>query len=270
MKKFILSIFIIIFCTGFVFASDKGNNYSNLINNACEYAYNDEYDKSLEEINKAIKLNPKSHSAYFTRAGLYLLKGNYKAAIKDYNMVEKLSPSEVQEAGFFKEMAQTALDNNGTYNFHKYNIILQLGEGKVIPESNEKKELMAKIVYLNKIINAYNESIRDFCSQSGYIPKKYFSLHNKTFKNTNSNLNKLINQLKEEEQVLVKAYYDYDLDNFMKVHINDLDDIQTETKKQNINFTKANYCEFFDADANDIIDNAIKTIKEEVPDLYKK
>ncbi len=48
-----------------------------------------EIDSALENINKAINMNPESDSLIFERASIYELKGDYKKALADYEFLYK-------------------------------------------------------------------------------------------------------------------------------------------------------------------------------------
>ena len=62
---------------------------SGYVNRGVVYTTQGKYDKALEDLDKAIKLNPGSISAYRFRAFAYLQKKDYAKAVEDYNVVLK-------------------------------------------------------------------------------------------------------------------------------------------------------------------------------------
>lgn len=58
-----------------------------------EYYKKEEFDKALEEYNKAIEVKPDSLETYFNRALAYTRKKEYDKAISDINKVIKLNPT---------------------------------------------------------------------------------------------------------------------------------------------------------------------------------
>jgi tetratricopeptide (TPR) repeat protein len=55
-----------------------------------------QYQKEISEYNKAIRMNPDNHLAYFSRAIAYARLGQYHNAIRDYNAVIRLKPDYVE------------------------------------------------------------------------------------------------------------------------------------------------------------------------------
>ena len=51
-----------------------------------------EYDKAIADFSEAIRLDPKSATAYDRRAGAYEAKGNYDQAIADFTEAIRFDP----------------------------------------------------------------------------------------------------------------------------------------------------------------------------------
>ena len=270
MKRFILFfLFFIIFFIGSitVFANQK-EDYQSLVNEACDNIYDDKYNEALKKINKAVKINPDLPEAYFTRAGLHLIEGRYKDAVKDYEKVIVLTNGNARDAEFFREIAQNAVLHPHSVSFYKYNVVYRLGEGVVVPRNKEEEELVEKIVYAKTLIEGHSESLKNYCSSTGVLPEKYFNLNSETFKKTKANLDNIINKLDEKTESWVEIYYNYKVKKYDDIHDYDFAEMKKDMIKNNQTFTKADYCKSFDKDAEFFINNKREKIKNGVPDLF--
>jgi len=58
-----------------------------------------EFNKALEEFNRAIKIDPENHKAYYWRARTLVKTGHYDKAITDFKMAAKLRPDFAEAYG---------------------------------------------------------------------------------------------------------------------------------------------------------------------------
>lgn len=68
------------------------DRYDLYILNGDKLYDNDEYDKAIDEYNKAIELDPKNAIGYFDRGYAYYYKKNYSAAMSDFDKTLLLDP----------------------------------------------------------------------------------------------------------------------------------------------------------------------------------
>ncbi len=74
------------------------------------YTHKGEYDRAIDDYNKAIEINPKNSMAYNNRGFVYdIHKGEYDKAINDYNKAIEINPKD--------DMAYT--DRGNAYYNHK-------------------------------------------------------------------------------------------------------------------------------------------------------
>jgi len=69
------------------------------INRGAAYAELGKYDKAIEDLNKAIKLNKDFAYAYYNRGNAYVKLNRYDKAIKDYNKAIELNPDDAEAYG---------------------------------------------------------------------------------------------------------------------------------------------------------------------------
>ena len=59
---------------------------------ASEYLHNRDYDGAIQELNQALRLNPRLAGAFYGLGTAYWNKGEYDRAIQDYDQAVKLKP----------------------------------------------------------------------------------------------------------------------------------------------------------------------------------
>ena len=81
---------------------------SSITYNACTgfYTGKGNYKFAIESSHKAIKLNPKSSSAYFGRGLVYYEMGKYGKAIKDFKTVLKMLPNNIYAKQYMEKARQ--------------------------------------------------------------------------------------------------------------------------------------------------------------------
>jgi len=65
-------------------------------NSAMTYYTDKEYDKAIDELSKAIELNPRNVEAYYGRGRNYSAKGDYNKAAADFTQAIKLDPKKAE------------------------------------------------------------------------------------------------------------------------------------------------------------------------------
>ncbi|MEW6556871.1 MAG: tetratricopeptide repeat protein [Elusimicrobiota bacterium] len=72
---------------------------NSLCNRAKQYSYNyKQYDKALEDVKKAIELDPNDYYSYITAADIYTIKGEYANAILVYDKYLQINSTEAFRA----------------------------------------------------------------------------------------------------------------------------------------------------------------------------
>lgn len=75
-------------------AIELNPNSAGLYNNrGVSYFRKQNFDQAIRDYNKAIELNPNHFLAYYLRGLVYQIKGNYTQAIKDFTKAIELQPS---------------------------------------------------------------------------------------------------------------------------------------------------------------------------------
>ena len=64
------------------------------VEEAMDYSVVGNNEKALEDLNKAIQVNPKFISAYLMRGDVKSAMGDYSNAISDYNIAIEIEPSD--------------------------------------------------------------------------------------------------------------------------------------------------------------------------------
>jgi Tfp pilus assembly protein PilF len=58
------------------------------------YLVKREYNRALENCNRAIQLNPEDYAAYSGRGGIYIIKDEYERGIKDMETSLRINPDQ--------------------------------------------------------------------------------------------------------------------------------------------------------------------------------
>lgn len=257
MKKFLIVLFVLIISSTFIFAfSDSYTSNDKFLEQACNKAWEGEYDDAIIDLNKIIEKSPKYYPAYFARAGIELLKGEYSKAIKDYKKVNELTPDYTEDVEYFMDIANQALKYPEFKSdfINIYNISLNLGEGYVIKPDKKEKKVIQKLLYTKGFYNAHLKSLEIFCKDSGYSPKKYSDLFKLASKDVMAEIPNLEKQIRKEFFPMITKMEEEMLDSFVEVHKKDFNELKQEIlKKENHNLTKKEYCSYFDENAQDLV-----------------
>jgi tetratricopeptide (TPR) repeat protein len=71
----------------------KEEEINAYIKSASTYMKEDQYDKAIEDLNKAIAIDPRHEGVYNNRGNAYSRKGQYDRAIEDYSKAIAIKPT---------------------------------------------------------------------------------------------------------------------------------------------------------------------------------
>ncbi len=114
------------------------------------------YDRSIEELNKAVELSPTKQSIYFERINSSLAKGDSKGALADAKLAYELEPN-YEEAKFIYALTALSVGDVATYN----SIISTLSAEKIIFDDRFISILASKGEYAKIIEIAKTRIQRD-------------------------------------------------------------------------------------------------------------
>ena len=93
--------------------------------NACStLAYADNHPATIEDLNRAIAINPNSADAYYDRAILWEKQGDWPQAIADFSQTIKLNPQDTQAIS--NRGNAYAQQNNFTQAIADFNRVIEL------------------------------------------------------------------------------------------------------------------------------------------------
>ena len=78
------------------------------------YTQQEEWDLALQDLNRAIKLDPENPQAYFSRGNVYTLQKKWEQATADYERALELNPNDFQVQISLKNIQQQATDAANT------------------------------------------------------------------------------------------------------------------------------------------------------------
>lgn len=93
MKKILVNFSLMLFFASFSFAQTSRSKRIEILTDIQKLLQSGETDKAIVSVNAEIASDPKNIVAYFLRGAAYLQKGNFKAALEDYNLVIKAAPN---------------------------------------------------------------------------------------------------------------------------------------------------------------------------------
>ncbi len=275
MKKILIGIlslaFVFVFLSFVVNANRKtGNDYQTYIEKAKDCVYKEKnLDKALSNINKAIEIKKDYASAYFTKAGIEMIKGEYEQAINDYEIYKKYDPKHDNQANFFIDLAKEALSTGAKANFNKFNIALSVDDGETLEPNEEEKTKIFNAINIQGYYDANITALNNFCKDTGYIPQKFFKLFEQSYSGTMNNKDKLMQGIRKEYYYIIQKTGEENIENAFKTHNKDYEEIKLHFQEENKTFTKKDYCAFFDEEAKSIVKTRIDNFKKNRPDLFK-
>ncbi len=254
-KIIVIAVVIISSVCVFTLQGYSEDSYETKLEQVYDKAWDGLYDDALKDLNEIIKKDSKCYPAYYSKAGIELLKGEYKQAIKDYKKVSKLAPQYKDDVNFYINIANNAIldsDPGGFINI--YNVSLKLDDGYIIKPDKKEKKAIKKLFYIKGFYNAHLTSLEIFCQDSGYTPKKYSDLFKLASKDFMAEIPNLEKQIRKEFFPMITKMEEEMLDSFVEVHKKDFNELKQEIlKKENHNLTKKEYCSYFDENAQDLV-----------------
>ena len=135
---------------------------------------------------------------------------------------------------------------------------------------SEDKDIKAVSTAIGFFMNG--DIVRDFCTQTGYVPDKYINLRNsyKTNINLDEDLIEIVTQkggLSREQAVFVlkevKGTVNQQLNRI-------LENEYLQIRQQAPSLTKADYCKIYDDHASEIISTSLNEMQNRLSDKYPK
>lgn len=156
-------------CTKQYEDAQTNHNRAIILNNRGNaYYYKGQYDRAIEDYNKAIELNPNYTYAYYNRGLAYYQKVQYDLAIENYNKAIYLDPNDAH-----------AYNNRGNVYYHK------LQYDRAIEDYNEAIKLDPNYTYAyNNRGNVYytkgqyDRAIEDCSKVVQFGPNDAFAYYN--------------------------------------------------------------------------------------------
>lgn len=264
MKKILIILFLaMLFMFSLEFANAKilksEKSASAYQEKAIDYFFEGNFKKALININKSIENFPDNPDYYFTRAGVYMLIGDYKQALNDYEKINNLTPNYKKEVNFFIELAQEAsLNPQRQYNFNIFNIPLKFG-GHIVELSKKDEKMIDEYLAINNFIDSYATSLEEFCSDSGYTPTKYLEVFANSTKKTFSNIPNIKENLEPYFYLIVENKRNENIKKAVSDRQKQIDEIK---------ITKAQYCSLFDENAQEFVELGIEQFKKTRAKLF--
>ncbi len=72
----------------------NNSNHRLFYNRGLAYRDKGDYDRAIENYDKALRINPEDANAYYSRGGAYHGKGDYDQAIQDYDEAIRINPAD--------------------------------------------------------------------------------------------------------------------------------------------------------------------------------
>lgn len=120
----------------------------------CIYYKNNDYDKAIEDYNKALSINPNFADAYNQRGIVYFAKQDYKKAIDDFNKAINLNPN-------FAE----AYYNLGNLKYQVY-VVPVFGD----PEYSRSEDIEIGRTYDDDLKKACELGCKEACKMRDNVP----------------------------------------------------------------------------------------------------
>ena len=141
MKKILIILVLI-----FVFTFCKRDN-TQLYNQACDFEDNQEFDKAIELLSKALEINPKDIECYNNRAWDYYELGQFENAFNDFKeilRIDSLNTAAIYGIGYLK-FEQSKYEET----LELFNRIIEIKGGPVFLEITDNEFTGQRILEAN-------------------------------------------------------------------------------------------------------------------------
>lgn len=153
-------VLLILFFVSLTFGQTARASSVEQLNNAQKLLQGGETDKAIVILNAELARDPKNIAAYFLRGAVNSLRGDFKSAIEDYNLVIKAAPN-VPEV-------EQAYNNRGVIRYRNgdkdgaledFNKAISLNPNYAAPY-NGQGNILADRGKLNDALNSFNSAIK--------------------------------------------------------------------------------------------------------------
>jgi tetratricopeptide (TPR) repeat protein len=145
------------------------NNAKAFADRGADYNKKGDYDRAIQDLNQAIRLNPSNDNAFYNRARAYDNKGDYNRAIQDLDDAIRLNPN---NADAFADRG-TDYNNKGDYD----RAIQDLNQAIRLDPSNADFFNNRGMVYNNK--GNYDRAIQDLDEAIRLNPRHSLAINNR-------------------------------------------------------------------------------------------
>lgn len=133
--------------------------------------------------------------------------------------------------------------------------------------SQKSQRELEEAIVIYGVVYGNTDVIRDFCSETGYVPEEYINLFENSFYKTSKYMNKLFADFQRKYKMNPISYYKKSHKNeFIQVYENDYALYKKYSYDENI--TKKAYCMSFDKKKKDLVGEKISTFAKMYPDIF--
>ncbi|MBQ4077784.1 hypothetical protein IJD15_01195 [bacterium] len=134
-----------------------------------------------------------------------------------------------------------------------------------ISEKSQRELEEAILIY--GVVYGNTDIIRDFCSETGYIPEEYINLFENSFYKTSQYMNKLFDEFQKKYKMNPISYYKSShKSEFIQVYENDYALYKKYSYDEDI--TKKAYCMSFDKMKKNLVSEKISTFAKMYPNIF--
>ncbi len=128
--------------------------------------------------------------------------------------------------------------------------------------TQEELQIVKDAGFVKGFVASNTFVLKTFCTSSGYVPNEFISQFENKFSKTNKNADEILDKYfsKEDAQKLV-------VDQASKAGLVVLTNEYNKINREN-GISKKDFCKLIDKNKDSIIDNKIKTFKQNKPNMY--
>lgn len=138
---------------------------------------------------------------------------------------------------------------------------------ETVKMSKELQVEIEKALLIYGVVYGNTEIIRDFCSETGYIPEEYINLFESSFYKTSQYMNEIFVELQKKYKINPIPYYKNRYKNeFIQVYEKDYELYKNYTNNEKV--TKKSYCIMFDEMRDSLVSEKVTTFEEKNSNVF--